>query len=48
MFGRLLGWLSLVVICGIMPTMLAGRLQMWHRRRRAKVAEKRITSKIEK
>ena len=48
MFGRGLGWLSLVAICGIMPLMIAGRTQQFWRRRQAKVAEKRATTKIEK
>ncbi|MCB9896113.1 MAG: apolipoprotein N-acyltransferase [Planctomycetes bacterium] len=48
MFGRALGWLSLIVICGIMPLMIAGRAQQFWRRRSAKVAEKRNTVKLEK
>ena len=48
MFGRGLGWLSLVVICCIMPMMFIGRVQHYWRRRQAKVAEQRNTRKIEK
>jgi apolipoprotein N-acyltransferase len=46
MIGRGLGYLSLVVILGIMPLMIAGRAQLYWRRRRAKVAEIRHTKKI--
>ena len=48
MVGRGLGYLSLVVILGIMPLMIAGRVQVFMRRRRAKVAEIKHTKKIEK
>jgi apolipoprotein N-acyltransferase len=48
MVGRGVGWLSLVVILCIMPLMIAGRGQIWWRRRMAKVAEKRITTKVPK
>jgi apolipoprotein N-acyltransferase len=48
MVGRGLGWLSLIVILCIMPAMLVGRVLMFVRRRRAKVAEKRITTKVPK
>ena len=48
MVGRGLGWLSLIVILCIMPMMFAGRVLMFVRRRRAKVAEKRITTKVPK
>jgi apolipoprotein N-acyltransferase len=48
MIGRGLGWVSLVVIGGIIPLMIVGRVQHRLRVRRAKVAEKKITSKIEK
>lgn len=48
MVGRGLGYLSLVVILSIMPLMVAGRVQLFWRRRRAKVAEIKHTKKIEK
>ena len=48
MVGRGLGWLSLAVILCIMPLMVAGRITQFVRRRRAKVAEKRVTAKIQK
>ncbi|MBZ0136199.1 MAG: apolipoprotein N-acyltransferase [Planctomycetes bacterium] len=48
MVGRGLGYLSLVVILGIIPLMITGRAQLYWRRRRAKVAEIRQTKKIEK
>jgi apolipoprotein N-acyltransferase len=48
MIGRGLGWLSIAAIVGIMPLMIVGRVRELLRRRRAKVAEKKITSKIEK
>ena len=37
--GRLLGWVSLLVIAGIFVKMVGGRVQAWLRRRRARIAE---------
>ena len=48
MVGRGLGWLSLGVILCIMPLMMAGRVQRFIRLRRARLAEKRVTKKIDK
>ncbi len=37
--GRLLGWISLLVVVGILVKMIVGRVQAYNRRRRAKLAE---------
>jgi hypothetical protein len=41
--GRLLGWISLLVVVGIVVKMIIGRVQVYNRRRRAKLAEQVAT-----
>lgn len=48
MVGRGVGWVSLIVILCIMPMMIFGRVSVFIRRRRSKVAEKRVTAKVAK